>query len=151
MCILLGLRFLCVSVRLSVCSSHILLARFVRSLIGRKGGREVSSLSLTHTHTHTQLGLVLEIFKKCSQYHTQNAPGRLHSVQKAHALTSHIYKVTCGVRLSVRRDIPRQNWTLTDSMKISRSMAESASNRFYLIYKVTIKLHSAQQVLKPRS
>jgi hypothetical protein len=75
--ILLGLGFLCVSVRLSVRSSDILLARFVRRLIGRKGGREVSSLSLTHTHiqiwrwvlthSHTQLGLVLEIFKECSQ------------------------------------------------------------------------------------
>jgi hypothetical protein len=85
---LVTLRFLCVSVRLFVCSSDILLARFVRRLIGRKGGREVSSLSLTHTHTHTQirrwvlthshiqLGLVLEIFKECSQYHTQNVLNR---------------------------------------------------------------------------
>ncbi len=60
--------------RVSVCvrSSDILLARFVRRLIGRKGGRDVSSLSLTHTHTqirrwvlthsHTQLGLVLGDF-----------------------------------------------------------------------------------------
>ncbi len=38
-----------VCVRLSVRSSDILLARFVRRLIGRKGGKEVSSLSHTHT------------------------------------------------------------------------------------------------------
>jgi hypothetical protein len=95
--ILLGLRFL--SVRLSVRSSDILLARFVRHLIGlisywldlsdvwldgRAEGRWVLSHSHTHTqikrwvliHSHTQLGLVLEIFKECSQYHTQNVLNR---------------------------------------------------------------------------
>ncbi len=44
-----------VCVRLSVRSSDILLARFVRHLIGRKGGKEVSSLSLTHTHSNQEV------------------------------------------------------------------------------------------------
>jgi hypothetical protein len=93
--------------RVSVCVrlSDILLARFVRCLIGRKGGREVSSLSLRDTrpqikrwvltHSHTQLGLVLEIFKECSQKklinkkrRKENAPRGLHSVRRARAPTS---------------------------------------------------------------
>jgi hypothetical protein len=67
-------------VRLSIRSSDILLARFVRRLIGQKDKREMNSLSLTHTqirrwvltHSHTQLGLILEIFKECSQKKNNN-------------------------------------------------------------------------------
>jgi hypothetical protein len=54
-------------------SSDILLARFVRRLIGRKDRREVSSFSLTHTHI---------------QIRKENAPGGLHSVRRARAPTS---------------------------------------------------------------